>query len=338
MALNWGILGAGMIVRRLMGGARTAGLQVSIIGSRSIESAEKAAAELGIPRFGSYDDVLQSEVDAVYVAVPHQAHYDLALAGLRAGKHVLVEKPACVNRSQWEALTHEAEKESLLLMEAFWTRCFPIWNDVRQIIASGEPGRFRHVQSYSSSYVPLEGEAARHSRLFDPAQAGGGLLDMGVYSLQLCDLLFDCAPERCTGFASLGETGVDEQAVIIERFPDGALAEASCGLRARLPSQATLTFDRGTVEIPRYIAPSQMIVRRSAPFGSPTPEPEVREIPTPQPAQGRNEGFAYELEEFERCAAAGLLESPRIPWASTGRVLALCDELRRSWGLRYPFE
>ena len=338
MGLTWGILGAGAIVRRLIGGARTAGLDLRILGSRTAESAEKAACELGIPQYGSYEDVYRSDVDAVYVAVPHQAHYALALGALLSGKHVLVEKPACPNLSQWEALTRAAKERGLLLMEAFWTRCFPLWDEVRKIILSGELGALRHVQSWSSSYVPLTGEAARRSRLFDPVQAGGGLLDMGVYSLQLCDLLFDCAPESCSGFAALGETGVDEQAVLIERFPSGALSEASCGLRARLPSKAVLTFEQGSVEIPHFIAPSKLILQRFAPFGQPMPEPEERDFPIPQPETGRNEGFSYELLEFERSAAAGLTESPKVPWASTSRVLSLCDGLRESWGLRYPFE
>ena len=336
MALKWGILGAGSIVHRTRGGAAEAGLDLRMIGSRTIRRAEAVAAELHIPRWGSYEDVLASEVDAVYIAVPHQAHFDLALKALRSGKHVLVEKPACVNLSQWQTLTAEAERQSVLLMEAFWTRCFPLWDEVRAIIDSGELGALRHVRSASSSHVPLTGEARKASRLFDPAQAGGGLLDMGVYSLQLCDLLFHRTPDACLGLASV-EDGIDEQAVIIERF-GSAVCEHTCGLQAPVPMDAVLAFDGGTIEIPRFLAPSEYTLRRTAPFGTPAPEPERHISPIPQPEGWRNEGFSYEFLEFERCAAAGLVQSPVIPWASTSRVLGLCDELRKSWGVRYPFE
>lgn len=147
--LHWGILATGGIAHAFTSDLRTAGLDVTAVGSRSIDSARKFAAEYDIPHaHGSYDDlVADPDVDIIYIATPHPGHVDTALLALDHGKHVLVEKPFTLNADEAARIRDRAAEKGLLAMEAMWTRYLPHMVRIREIIAAGTLGEVRVVSA-----------------------------------------------------------------------------------------------------------------------------------------------------------------------------------------------
>ena len=224
--IRWGILGAGKIVDRWIKGAlQVEDMEICAIASRTEETARRAAQRWNIPCVMTYEQMASDdEIDVVYVAVPHTAHKELALLAMQHKKHVLVEKPAAVNAAQFAEMMQCAEENHVFLMEAVWTRFFPLMQEMKTLIRQGTIGDVRCVQA-SFCFRTADDD---HSRLTDPAAAGGSLLDVGVYVLNFADLVYDKEPEKLMGLASINTDAchfqVDEQGAYIARYDRGELA------------------------------------------------------------------------------------------------------------------
>nr|WP_220182704.1 Gfo/Idh/MocA family oxidoreductase [Sphaerisporangium album] len=148
--LRWAIIGTGGIAGMFADDLRLSGHgELVAVGSRSARRAEAFAAKTGAARFhGDHDELLAAgDIDAVYVAVPHSAHRDVAVAAIEAGKAVLVEKPFTVNRAQAEELVKLARSNGVFQMEAMWTRFLPHMVRVRELLAQGRLGDVRQVNA-----------------------------------------------------------------------------------------------------------------------------------------------------------------------------------------------
>ena len=323
--LRMGIIGTGRIVARWMQDVAAANAaEVTAIASRDEARAREAAQRYGIARaYGSYEAMLEADVcDAVYIATPHSMHRECALLAMKAGKHVLCEKPIAPNAAQFREMADFAKAQGVLLMEGMWTRFFPATQEVRRLVQSGALGETRMIQADFSSHTPFETQ----TRMFDPAQAGGALLDIGCYGIHYAMYLYGAAPEQVGGTAVLGASGVDEQAVIALRFPGGRMASVACGLRVALPDTARIHGTEGSVEVPGFWHPSGYDL---------TKDGKTAHVTVPEHAP---EGFAYEVRHFCECVREGRLESPIIPHAESLAALEVMDDFRAQIGLRYPFE
>ncbi len=163
---------------------------------------------------GSYEDlVADPEVDVVYVATPHPRHHDDTALALRAGKHVLVEKPFTINAAEAQSLVDLAAERNLVILEAMWTRWLPHMVEVRKLIADGAIGDVRavicdHTQKLS------EDPAHRINAL---ELGGGALLDLGVYPISFAsDVLGD--PTSIEATATFKATGADAETGILLRY------------------------------------------------------------------------------------------------------------------------
>ncbi|HOS42094.1 MAG TPA: Gfo/Idh/MocA family oxidoreductase, partial [Armatimonadota bacterium] len=320
-----GILGLGNIAQAFVAGiGALPDATVVACGSRSAEKAAAFGATWDIPhRHGSYAALAADpDVDAIYVATPHPAHLGHCLLALAHGKPVLCEKPFTVNAAGTERIIAAARAAGVLVMEAMWTRFLPHVRQTEALIAAGAIGAVRMVQADFAYRFPWDPD----HRALNPALAGGGLLDVGVYPLSLAHLLLG-APTAVTGAAHLGETGVDEQAVMALGFPEGRLAALTCGVRTRSPQEAAVMGTAG-------------MIRLHGPWWRPTnltlSRPGVPDEIIAVPAEGN--GYNYQAAEFGRCLRAGLSESPLRPLADTLAVMRVMDALRAGWGLTYPME
>ena len=124
---RWGLLGAGVILDGWLNGLRQVeDAEIAGIASRTPETAQAKAKKYGIGEAMSYDEMLRrTDIDAVYIPVPHTAHKELAIRAMEAGIPVLVEKPASVTAEDWKEMTDCAVRNNVFLMEAVWTRFFP---------------------------------------------------------------------------------------------------------------------------------------------------------------------------------------------------------------------
>ncbi len=323
--VRWGILGAGNIAHKFAAGlAVLPDAQLVAVGSRTPGKADTFADMWSAPhRHTSYESLAADpDVDVVYVATPHPLHAEDSLLCLNAGKAVLCEKPFTVNAAQAQPVIDKAREKGLFLMEGMWTRFFPIMARVRELGKEGAIGDVRMVQADFGFRAGVNPE----SRLFSPALAGGGLLDVGIYPLSLASMLLG-APTQITGVAQLGETGVDEQAAMSLLYDDGRIASLTTGIRTNTPHEAHILGTDGSIKIHNpWWQPSAMTVKAGG-------KEEVVTLPF---AEGT--GFQFEAQEVAACLRAGQAESAIMPLNETLQILRTMDTLRAQWGLKYPME
>jgi predicted dehydrogenase len=317
-------LGLGNIANKFAAGlADTPDAYIAAVGSRSQEKADAFGAKVGAKRaYGSYEALVNDpDVDAIYISTPHPPHKENMLLCIEAGKPTLCEKPFTVNAKEAEEAIALARSRKVFLMEAMWTRYFPMMAKIKALIGDGAIGELRMVQAgfgYRTGFDPK-------SRAFDPWLAGGGLLDVGVYPISLTSWLFG-NPTGIAGFAHLGATGVDEQCAIVLNHANGELALLNAAVSTVTPHEAILSGTDGEIRIhDPWWKPTVMTVTRNW-------QPERMEIPC------LGNGYAHEAIEVMECVRAGMLESAVMPLDETLQIMKTMDTLRAQWGMKYPME
>ncbi len=322
--VRWGILGPGSIAKRFAEGVKALpDATLTAVGSRDQSKADAFADTYDIPhRHASYDAlVADPDVDVIYVATPHTFHKDHSLLALQAGKPVLCEKPFTINAGELEQLVRVAREKNLFLMEGMWSRFFPLMYRVRESIRDGAIGEPRLVECDFGFRAGVNPE----SRLFNPALGGGGLMDVGVYTVSLASMVLG-TPDRITGMATLGETGVDEVAGMLLGYPNGSIAVLSTGIRVNTPHRATINGTDGRITLhSSWWKPTKMTITRGG-------QDEVFEESI------ESSGFNYEAAEVGQCLRAGKTESDIMPLDESLAVMRTLDTLRAQWGLKYPME
>jgi predicted dehydrogenase len=320
--IRWGIVGPGRIADKvtedfgLVEGARAVA-----VASRSPERARAFADRHGIERaHGSYAEILADpDVDVLYVATPHPQHHGLALAGLRAGKALLVEKSFTATAAGAAEVIDLARKTRTFVMEAMWTRFLPAVVALRELVADGAIGEVRTVQAdlgVAAPYDPAD-------RLFDLALGGGALLDVGVYVVSFAQLLLG-TPQRVVATGALFPTGVDAETALLLDYGDGRSATLTTSLRYVLPGQARVFGTTGWIDVlPRFHHPTTIVLHRSG------AEPE--RITRPQ----RGGGYFHELTEVTECLLAGRTESAVMPLADTLAVQQILQQAADQLGVRH---
>lgn len=327
--IRWGVVSTGRISSIV---ARDLSLLpdavLHSVSSRTQKAAETFAAHYGFSRaYGDdkttlgYERLVQDpEVDVVYVATPHSSHYVVAKAALKAGKHVLCEKPLTINSKEAAELVDIARARQVFFMEAIWSRFLPSVQRAAEIIATNELGDIRWMQADMGGRAPYS-PAARVWRLPD---GGGSLMDVAVYPLTWA-LLALGPPETVKATADLNFEGIDAQTALTLSYSSGASAQ----IITTLTSVTTRTVT---------IAGTLGVLRSNAPLLNPT---EL--IITSDTGHSRTEkfapagqGYTYQLREVLRCIQQGLLESPTMPLSDTLSMMQLLDDIRGQIGLRYP--
>ena len=322
--VRWGILGAGRIAGTFADavGSQTRA-HVVAVGSRHRDRAERFATAHGIPttHLGYEALVEDPQVDVVYVATPHSEHLEHALLAIRAGKHVLVEKAFTRNAAEAEQVFAAAREAGVFVMEAMWTRFLPHVAALHQVIDAGEIGEIVNVSADHGQLMAFDPT----SRLYDPALAGGALLDLGVYPVSFAHDFLG-APDAVAATGTLTETGVDGQVSIVLSYGERTQATLSTTLWARTPTVALVSGTEGYIEVAgSFYGPSSFQVTRN----------DGRRWTFEQPG---TKGLQYEAAEVARRVADGEVESPRMSWQGTLEVLRTLDEVRRQVGVVYPGE
>jgi predicted dehydrogenase len=229
VAVAWGLLSTARINGAVINGARESRLaDVVAVASRDGERAREYAERLGIPRaHGSYEALLADpEVEAVYVSLPNGLHVEWTIRALQAGKHVLCEKPMDRRPEQVARAFDVAEREGLVLSEAFMWRHHPQTRRLRELLDEGLIGDLRLVRATFS--FPLAAGAA-DVRL-DAALDGGGLLDVGCYCVSGARFVAGTEPVSAAGEAVSAAGGVDTRFAGLLRFENDVLATFDCAI------------------------------------------------------------------------------------------------------------
>ncbi len=329
-AYRWGILGAGGIASAFARAVteHTAST-VAGIGSRDQAKARAFAKEnLGdaanqAATYGSYAElVADPSIDIIYVASPHSHHREHALLAINAGKHVLVEKAFTRNVGEAREVFAAAKERGVFVMEAMWTRFLPHVAAIHDLIDRGVIGEISTVMADHGQYFDYDPKF----RLFNPALAGGAMLDLGVYPTSFAHDFLG-VPTTITALGQLTPDDVDGQVSMILDYPGNAQATLHTTMWSKTPTTAAIcgTEGRITLDGPFY-APGGFEVLTYA-------DGEVQVYEKDDVA-----GLAFEAAEVARCVAAGLTESPRMTWLDTLEVMVTMDEIRAQVGVVYEGE
>ncbi len=322
--IRWGVVGPGAIATGFADAMQmTEGGTIVAVASRSAERAADFGDRFAIPtRYGDYESLAADpDVDVVYVATPQSRHEPDTLTFLRAGKHVLCEKPFALNARQAARMVEEAAHRGLFLMEALWSRFLPAYRSLVDVIGDGRIGEPLLVEADFGFRRPMEPE----HRLFDLSLGGGALLDLGIYPIQLCSLVLGTA-ERVVADGVVGETGVDEVVAAVLHHRGGKLGVVKAAIRVGMSCTARVSGTVGWIDLPALMhCPNSLIVTTSA---------GVEQID----GSYQGNGLRFEIEEVNRCLSEGLTESPAIGLEETLALATTLDAIRAQLGVVYPGE
>ncbi len=322
--IHWGIIGTGDIAKKFAAGLRVlSDSELVAVASRTTKTADAFGDLFHVAkRHDNYQSLAQDpDVSVVYISTPHNLHKENTLMCLRAGKSVLCEKPFAINAKEATEMIQFARQRRLFLMEAMWTRFFPLMARVREMITSGVIGEVRMLMA-DFGYRSED----QKNWVFDPNFGGGGLLDVGIYPLSFSHLIFGI-PNQITSVSHLGSSGVDEQSAVILGYEGGRLALIASATRTETPQVAYLLGTKGRIHIHSpWWKPQTLTLSVNGRAD------EVMQIPY----QGN--GYNYEAAEVARCLREGRTESDTMPLDETLSIMKTMDAVRAQWNLKYPME
>lgn len=321
--MRWGILGTGWIAAQFTRSVQAHTRQrIVAVGSRSAEKAASFAAAHAIPQaVAGYEALLaRNDIDIVYVATPHNHHHGHVLAALMAGKHVLVEKPIALNRAQAAEMIAAAEARGLFLAEALWTHFLPKFDVLSQVFEAGTIGAIGSIYTEYGEYLPPT------HRAFDPALAGGPLLDLGTYPVSLVSRLLG-VPQAVSGFGQPDPSGVNGQLAVAMQHEGGRISTMATTLYGFTPTNAAIIGTEGSIRFPSAF-------HLPGPFELRTLNGSAALRYEEAPA-GHFEGLYYQAAEAARCIAAGLTQSPRWRWEDSLASMETLDRIRAALGIGF---
>jgi len=322
---NWGILAPGKMAAKFTSGLKLLEkAELYAVGSRDAGRAERFAREHGFTRFyGSYEELAADpEVDIIYIASPHSAHYEQTLLCLRNKKAVICEKAFALNTQQVEKMISEAGRQNIFLMEALWPPFQPYYKKAREIVKSGIAGKLNHLQAYFSFIPPYNPE----DRKFNPALGGGSLLDIGIYPV-IDALTFMGIPDEIKAEADFADSGTEISLSAIFKYNDGRMATIYSSYRTNIGIGCNLLCENGNITASRGRDMNQRVFLEL--HGK-----EQEEFVFSPHAMG----YHWEAEEVMNCLDEDRTESRIVPLSFSLNLIRILDRIRKAAGISFPGE
>ena len=312
----YGILSTASIVGRFIQGVRDSqDGDVGAICSRNIHKARQKAREFQIDK--AYDDysrmLADKDLDVIYIATPNALHYRDALLAIRAGKHVVLEKPFVLTANQAKHLFEEARKYNVFLMEAQKIVFLPTTNYLKQMIQEKTLGEMR----YANLTASFPGRFDYDHWMYSLQYGGGSLHGSCAYTTEYVMHLFDTLDIKCQGMQILAPTGVDEFCQLQMTLDDKIMVSSCISMNVLTKNVATFYFDHGYVEVENYWkARSLRIVKDN--------QEEVIEFPCPCE-------FVYEVDHVNACIRNKDIVSSVMKPEMTIKTMEIIDKVFTSW-------
>jgi predicted dehydrogenase len=265
--LRFGILGAARIApdALIKAAQNVPDADVVAVAARDPKRAREFADAHSIPRvLATYDDLVNDpELDVIYNPLPNSLHCEWTIAALRAGKHVLCEKPLASNAVEAERMAKAADESGKILGEAFHYRYHPLADRIRALMTDGTLGRLVRVEGDFS--VPIPETNIR----FDWGLAGGATMDLGCYPLHMIRYFSGLTPRVVSAKAETGPKNIDIAMDVDLELAGGVTAKMSCAMKKDSPLRASFMArgERGELRVTNPIAPHrghQLIVKTGA--------------------------------------------------------------------------
>ncbi|WP_028938175.1 Gfo/Idh/MocA family protein [Pseudonocardia spinosispora] len=254
--LRIGVLGAARIATNaLIKPSRLTGDRLVAVAARSRTRAEDFARENNVER--ALDDyaavIADDEVEVVYNPLPNGMHGPWNTLAVKAGKHVLSEKPFASNATEARAVADIARASGVTVVEGFHYLHHPLMRRIHQLLDSGELGELRAVEAHMSMEAPAPGDLRWSFEL-----AGGALMDLGCYALHAHRTLAPWTGGEPTVVSALGgerSPGVDEWIDAELTFPNGVSGSVHCSMNEARQFSLHLAGSKGEVTAPNFVAP-----------------------------------------------------------------------------------
>ncbi len=293
--MNWGFIGFGRIARKFLTSLNEVDDEV-VYAFASRSNAQKLKEEFpDTVVYNSYVKLLNDpNVDVVYISTTHNFHCQNVIEALKAGKHVLCEKPMGVSSSEIREMIEAANDSGKFLMEAMWMRFLPAYREAIAKVRSGEIGETKYITANFG--FRSESKLATNGRLLNPDLAGGALYDVGVYPLTIVSDLFGWKPVDFKAHAIKSNTGVDETIQVQFDFGANRMAQISGSFALETNKEACIYGEKGFIRMPLFWqAESYQIVKRE--------DVSTFNIPF------KSNGYVHEIEEVVSCIKKGKKES-----------------------------
>ena len=327
---NIAVLGCGVIasiMARTLREMQKRGTPIRLYAAaaRSLERAQAFCEKEGFEKaYGSYEELARDpKVDLIYIATPHSHHAEQAKLCIENGKAILCEKAFTANAQQAREVLALAKEKNVLVAEAIWPRYMPSAEVIRRALSSGMIGKPQLLTAN------LSGFAEDLERIYDPALAGGALLDVGIYPLTFCSMFFGDDFTRIDSSVDMMATGVDRQEMLTVHYPDGRMAVLFAGVSAPYPKECTICCTEGYLTVDYCANPRKVIAHRTI-----DGVPYEQNLALPEQISG----YEYEVESCLRALDEGRIECPEMPHSQTIRMMEIMDSIRAKWNMKYPFE
>ncbi|MFK4762638.1 Gfo/Idh/MocA family protein [Microbacterium sp. ZW T5_45] len=323
--LRIGVLGAAKITRSalLRPAEAVPGVTVAAVAARDPDRAADYARRHRIPRvFDTYDQLLASDdVDAVYVPLPPSLHGAWTIAAIRAGKHVLVEKPFTANGDEAQAVADKAAASDVIVMEAFHALYHPLAARLRQIVADGTLGRIRSATAEFCAPIP-PGKDIR----WNESLGGGALMDLGCYPLRMLQSILG-GPAEVLSAQATARGGIDRTMRATYRLPLAPRAEIFASLWSwRLfSSKLVLVGERASARVSWPYQPQAGAVIRISPAGGAASGSTVVE------RVDRTPSYTHQLRAFTDAIRSGT--APASPLSESVAMMRTIDATYAASGL-----
>ncbi len=318
--IRWGIAGPGFIANKFADAISNVDDAVlSCVASTNISKAEEFAKTHNIPKvYENYEKMAMSdEIDAVYISTIHPFHKPCAEIFIKNKKHVLCEKPLCVNADEAKAIETLAKENGVFLMEAMWTAFLPAIEYAKKIVSDGVIG---DVKSTRASFC-YRMDPTEDPKLFDNSLAGGSLLDVGVYGLYFSSLFSDGKPEIISSVSRI-ENGVDLQMEVMLKYPSGILSSVSSAIDVEKEEDAVIYGTDGMIVIPHFYGADKLYIKNG----------EFEKC-IEKPFAGN--GFEEEIIHFTECVNNRMIQSPKHPLEKSIEILQIMDDIRKNNNIIY---
>lgn len=322
MIHNWGIIGTGWIAHEMGEALHRLHLDIYGVCDINLEKAQIYADEFHVAHaFASLDAMLEDDqIDIVYVATPHNLHYDCIKKSLLQGKHVFCEKVITVNETQLREVQQLAQERNLILMEGMTLYHMPLFKELKKRIERGDIGRIKLIQVNFGSCKEYDVT----NRFFSKELAGGALLDIGVYAISFARYFLSSQPDVILTTCNYFETGVDEESGILMKNPEGQLVVSALTMRAKQPKRGVIAGELGYIEVENYPRGEKAIITYSE-----DGRKEEVQLGCTQDA------LLYEIEDMQASIEQSS-EEHYLPLSMD--VTSLLNRIRNYWGFHYPFE
>lgn len=323
--IRWGILGCGKIARKFASDLQLVNdAQLVSIASRNPENGQAFATDFAVKNIHTTYEGLATdeEVDVIYIATPHNLHFENTMLCLKHRKAVLCEKPFAINARQSAQMIALAQQQHVFLMEALWSKFLPHYQMLQQYLQQGRLGKITSVL-INFGFKPVPPYAPR---IFEPSLAGGTMMDIGIYNVFFALSVLG-KPDIIDAVMTPAYTGVDEQCAVTFRYNNGAIAQLFSSFSSNLSTEADINGTEGRIHLTnRFYAPGNNFEYYSNNADG------LELIPIEKEA---GFGYQYEARHVGDCLRKGLTESPIMGFADTMLLIETLDAIRAKAGIVY---